>query len=255
MWHELPNRAERLGGQVHLNTEVVRLRQKGSLIQSICVKNEKGMTEIPGTDFISAMPLGELIPRLDPPPPGEVVEAAKKLRYRAIVLVCLILDREKLFPDQWIYVHSPKTKVGRIQNFKNWSPDMVPDPTKTSLGMEYFCSEGDEIWSTSDAQLLELALSDLSGMGQPSCPLEGLIFRQAKAYPVYDAGYHEHLDVIHRFLSTIPNFRSVGRNGMHRYNNQDHSMLTAILAAKNLLGEDHNLWSVNTAPSDDEKSS
>lgn len=257
MWHELQNRTERLGGQVHLSSEVVRLRRKGPFIQTICVKNDKGTTELPGTDFISAMPLGELIPRLDPSPPNEVVEAAKKLKYRAIILVGLILNQKRLFPDQWIYVHSPETKVGRIQNFKNWSAAMVPDPNKTSLGMEYFCSEGDEIWSMSDAQLLELALSDFSGMGWTTleAPIDGLVFRQAKAYPVYDSGYQENLDVIHRFLSTISNFQSVGRNGIHRYNNQDHSMYTAILAVKNLLGEDHDLWSVNTEPSHCEVSS
>jgi protoporphyrinogen oxidase len=251
MWDELQNRVERLGGQVHLNSDVIRLRQKGHVIQTILVKNDKGITEIPGNDFISAMPLGELIPRWDPQPPREVVEAAKKLRYRAIILVGLIINRETLFPDQWIYVHSPKAKVGRIQNFKNWSAAMLPDPAKTSLGMEYFCSEGDEIWSMSDARLLELAMNDLSLMGWTTlgAPREGLVFRQAKAYPVYDSGYQERLEIIHRFLSTIPNFQSVGRSGMHRYNNQDHSMYTAMLAVKNLFGEGHDLWSVNTESS------
>ena len=197
------------------------------------------------------MPLGELIPRWDPQPPREVVEAAKKLRYRAMILVGLIVNRETLFPDQWIYVHSPKAKVGRIQNFKNWSASMLPDPAKTSLGMEYFCSEGDEIWSMSDARLLELAMNDLSLMGWTTlgAPREGLVFRQAKAYPVYDSGYQKRLEIIHRFLSTIPNFQSVGRGGIHRYNNQDHSMYTVMLAVKNLFGEGHDLWSVNTESS------
>lgn len=251
MWDELQNRVERLGGQVHLNSDVIRLRQKGHVIQTILVKNDKGITEIPGNDFISAMPLGELIPRWDPQPPREVVEAAKKLRYRAMILVGLIVNRETLFPDQWIYVHSPKAKVGRIQNFKNWSAAMLPDPAKTSLGMEYFCSEGDEIWSMSDARLLELAMNHLSLMGWTTlgAPREGLVFRQAKAYPVYDSGYQERLEIIHRFLSTIPNFQSVGRGGIHRYNNQDHSMYTAMLAVKNLFGEGHDLWSVNTGSS------
>jgi protoporphyrinogen oxidase len=251
MWDELKNRVERLGGQVHLNSDVIRLRQKGHVIQTILVKNDKGITEIPGNDFISAMPLGELIPRWDPQPPREVVEAAKKLRYRAMILVGLIVNRETLFPDQWIYVHSPKAKVGRIQNFKNWSAAMLPDPAKTSLGMEYFCSEGDEIWSMSDARLLELAMNHLSLMGWTTlgAPREGLVFRQAKAYPVYDSGYQERLEIIHRFLSTIPNFQSVGRGGIHRYNNQDHSMYTAMLAVKNLFGEGHDLWSVNTGSS------
>ena len=146
------------------------------------------MTERSGSHYISTMALGELILRMDPLPPQEVVEAARRLTYRAFILVGLIVNRDHLFPDQWIYVHSPKAKVGRIQNFKNWSADMVPDPAKTSLGMEYFCSEGDEIWSMSDAELLEQAMRDLSSMGWGNLDLaeEGVVFRQAKAYPVYD---------------------------------------------------------------------
>ena len=248
MWSELRSRVERLGGRVYLNSEVIRLTRNGHRLQTLLVKTGGKDVEIPGDEFLSAMPLGELIPRLDPPPPGEVVEAANKLKYRALILVGLIVNRASLFPDQWIYVHSPEARVGRIQNFKNWSAAMVPDPAKTSLGMEYFCSEGDEIWSMSDARLLELAQNDLSKLGWTAlgAPWDGLVFRQAKAYPVYDTGYRERLELIHRFLATIPNFQSVGRNGIHRYDNQDHSMYTAMLAVRNLVGEDHNIWSVNT---------
>ncbi|MCJ7731083.1 hypothetical protein MUP51_02095 [Candidatus Bathyarchaeota archaeon] len=156
----------------------------------------------------------------------------------------------------WAYIHDPSVFVGRIQNFKSWSPEMVPDPATNGYGLEYFCSEGDEIWSMSDAELIDQAMRDLSSMGWGDLALaeEGVVFRQAKAYPVYDEGYSQRVDVIHRYLSTISNLQSVGRNGMHRYNNQDHSMYTAMLAVKNLLGEDHNVWSVNTEPSYCEKS-
>ena len=251
LWERLQERTERLGGQVYLNHEVVRLRQKDQAIQAICLKNDQETTERWGSHYISTMALGELVPRMDPLPPQEVVEAARRLTYRAFILVGLIVNRDHLFPDQWIYVHSPKAKVGRIQNFKNWSADLVPDSTKTSLGMEYFCSEGDEIWSMSDAELIDQAMRDLSSMGWGGLGLaeEGVVFRQAKAYPVYDEGYSQRVDVIHRYLSTISNLQSVGRNGIHRYNNQDHSMYTAMLAVKNLLGEDHDVWSVNTEPS------
>jgi protoporphyrinogen oxidase len=161
--------------------------------------------------------------------------------------VALVVDHPDLFPDNWIYIHSPEVKVGRIQNFKNWSPAMVPDQSKTCLGMEYFCSEGDEIWTMSDAELLELATRELASLGlaKAGAVEDGTILRQPKAYPVYDRDYREHLQVIQNYLETFENLQTVGRNGMHRYNNQDHSMLTAMLAVKNLQGEKHDLWQVN----------
>jgi protoporphyrinogen oxidase len=194
------------------------------------------------------MPLCELITGIDPPPPVEVLQAARKLRYRAFVLVGLILNRAALFPDNWIYVHSPEVRVGRIQNFKNWSPAMVPDPGTTSLGLEYFCNENDTVWNTPDAALRALAVKELAQLrlGEARDVMDGVVVRQSKAYPVYDPGYYDQLRVIRGFIDGLVNLQTLGRNGMHRYNNQDHSMLSAILAVKNILGEDHDLWSVNT---------
>jgi hypothetical protein len=159
----------------------------------------------------------------------------------------LIVNKKDLFPDQWIYVHSPEVNVGRIQNFKNWSTAMVPDPQKTSVGMEYFCNDGDEIWTMSNTELISLASRELSQLGLVEIDdvMDSFVVRQPKAYPIYDHEYNEPLKVIRDFLGTIENLQTVGRNGMHRYNNMDHAMLTGLLAAENVLGANHNLWEVN----------
>ena len=187
------------------------------------------------------------IARLDPPPPAEVVRAASKLNYRAFVIVGLIVDRADLFRDNWIYVHSPEVKVGRIQNPKNWSAAMVCDPCKTSLGLEYFCTEGDDIWTMPDAELIALATDELAllGLADTEDVEDGVVLRQPKAYPVYDSEYHEQRQVLRDFLLTIDNLQTIGRNGMHRYNNMDHSMHTGILALQNILGANHDLWEAN----------
>src|SRR5262249_50369853 len=145
---------------------------------------------ISGTDYISSMPITELVTRLDPLPPANVLNAAEKLSYRDLLIVALIVDRENLFPDNWIYIHSPEVKVGRIQNFKNWSSDMVPDPNKTCLGMEYFCNRGGAIWTMSDSELVQLAANELAsiGLAKKSEVSDGVVLRQPKAYPVYDDG-------------------------------------------------------------------
>jgi protoporphyrinogen oxidase len=247
MWERFQEAVESKGGQVCLNTPVIRVERDGNRITGITAQRDGETIQISGDQFISTMPVTALIQRLDPPAPDEVIHAAKSLSYRAFIIVALVVDHPDLFPDNWIYIHSPEVKVGRIQNFKNWSPAMVPDPSKTCLGMEYFCSEGDEIWTMSDTELLELATRELGSLGlaKAGAVEDGTILRQPKAYPVYDRDYREHLQVIQNYLETFENLQTVGRNGMHRYNNQDHSMLTAMLAVKNLQGEKHDLWQVN----------
>jgi protoporphyrinogen oxidase len=186
--------------------------------------------------------------RLDPLPPEEVLVAARGLKYRDFLIVALIVNRDRLFPDNWLYIHSPSFRVGRIQNFKNWSLAMVPDPDKTCLGMEYFCSEGDDLWEMPEEQLIDLATEEIIDLNlgvKPGDVEDGCVIRQRKAYPVYDGEYRQHLQVLQDYITTFENLQTVGRNGMHRYNNQDHSMLTAMLAVKNILGEDHDLWNVN----------
>lgn len=248
MWQRFASAVESQGGQVHLNTRVLSLEREGRHVKRVIIQRDGKLIPISGDHFISSMPIAALINRLDPPPPDDVLQAAQKLNYRDFLIVALIVDRAELFPDNWIYIHSPEVKVGRIQNFKNWSAAMVPDPSKTCLGMEYFCTSGDGMWTMSDTELLDLASSELVSLGLADAGEveDGVVLRQPKAYPVYDHEYRKHLQVIQNFLATFDNLQTTGRNGMHRYNNQDHSMLTGMLAVRNLLGEKHNLWDVNT---------
>lgn len=199
--------------------------------------------------FVSTAALGDLIPQFDPPAPPEVLEAARQLAYRDFLTVVLIVNKPQLFSDNWIYVHSPDVRIGRIQNFKNWSPHMVPDENMTSIGLEYFCTVGDDLWSLSDADLIALGRREISQIGLADIAdcVDGTVVRQPKAYPIYDAHYGRLLGVIQAWLGTLVNFQTIGRNGLHKYNNQDHSMLTALLAARNILhGEQNDVWDVNT---------
>jgi protoporphyrinogen oxidase len=248
MWEGFRDRVEAGGGEVRLHSPVVGIETVDNEVRSVVVVGEDGPMLISCAEVISSMPVGALVDCLSPRLPGPVLQAAAGLRYRAMLVVGVIVDRAEVFPDQWIYVHDPDVRVGRIQNFKNWSPEMCASPAATNLGLEYFCDAGDEIWSRSDDQLVDLATRELGRLGlvDPDQVLEGVVFRQERAYPVYDDGYQERLAVIWDFLGGIRNLQSVGRNGRHRYNNQDHSMLTGILAARNVDGEDHNLGAVHT---------
>jgi protoporphyrinogen oxidase len=160
----------------------------------------------------------------------------------------LVIDSEDLFPDNWIYIHEPGVRVGRIQNFRSWSPWMVPNEHEASIGMEYFCFEGDDLWTMSDDELVALATRELELLGLASADKVkfGFAVRVNKAYPIYDAEYGDRVEKIKGWLDGIDNLVQVGRNGLHRYNNSDHSMLTAMRAVDNiLLGSGHDIWAVN----------
>ncbi len=248
MWERFQELVESRGGEVRLETDTISVVLDGNRVSHVVARRHEATSIINGADFISSMPLSELIFQLDPPPPPHVLEAARGLSYRDFLIVGLSIEGEDLFPDNWIYVHTPGVRVGRIQNFGNWSAAMVPEPGMSSLGLEYFCTRGDDLWEMVDADLVELATRELSslGLGRGARVRDGVVIRQEKAYPVYDDTYRQHVSVLRDYLSTIENLQTIGRNGLHRYNNQDHSMLTAILAVKNLLGEEHDLWDVNT---------
>jgi protoporphyrinogen oxidase len=193
------------------------------------------------------MPLSELVLALDPPAPDDVQLSAKALSYRDFLTVALVVPADKSFPDNWIYVHDPEVRLGRVQNFGSWSPDMVKDG-RTCLGLEYFVFEGDELWAMRDADLVAFATAELAAIGliAEGDVEAGYVVRMPKAYPVYDEGYADRVETIRRFLeSSVPNVHPVGRNGMHRYNNQDHSMLTALLTVDNLFGGEYDAWNVN----------
>ncbi|MEM9923666.1 MAG: NAD(P)/FAD-dependent oxidoreductase [Cyanobacteria bacterium P01_D01_bin.50] len=248
MWERVQQIVDTKGSPVHLNTEVIEFEREGDRIKSVTIRQEGQIKKVTGENFISSMPISGLVKKLNPAPPEAVIEAASSLKYRDFLIVSLIVNRAELFPDNWIYIHSPEFQVGRIQNFKNWSAAMVPDSSKTCLGMEYFCSEGDKLWEMSNSQLIELASEEIIklGLGVHRGDVEdGCVIRQYKAYPVYDGEYRQHLQVLQDYLSNFENLQTVGRNGMHRYNNQDHSMLSALLAARNILGEEHDLWNIN----------
>jgi protoporphyrinogen oxidase len=248
MWAAAAERVEAGGGDVRFGTDVLRILRRGSLVEGVRIARQGREETVAGTDFISSMPVTELVRKLDPAPPAPVLEAARKLKYRDFLTVCLIVDKPELFPDNWIYVHEPDVRVARIQNFKNWSRDMVPDPGQTSLGLEYFCNEGDPLWNMSDADLVELGRKEIDhiGLARYADVVDGCVFRVPKSYPVYDSDYGEHLAVVREFVDGLTNCHTVGRNGLHRYNNQDHSMLTAMYAVRNMLfGEKNDLWSVN----------
>ncbi len=249
MWERVAHLLEMRDSAVHLQSEAVKVLREGVRVTGVVVRHRGTTMTLTGTDVFSTMPLSELIPIFEPAPPDAVLAAARGLRYRDFLTVVLILDEPNLFSDNWIYVHSPDVRVGRIQNFKNWSPAMVPDKAKTSLGLEFFCDEGDSLWEMTDEALVVLGTRELRqiGIAPDAEVLDGMVVRQRKAYPIYDAHYGELLSVVKNWLVGLENFHTLGRNGLHKYNNQDHSMLTAILAVRNaLLGEEHDVWEVNT---------
>ncbi|HKK31087.1 MAG TPA: NAD(P)/FAD-dependent oxidoreductase [Alphaproteobacteria bacterium] len=248
MWETTQKFLEDHGGEVHLHSRVERVIRDGNRVTAIEVHREDGAVEMVEADhFVNSMALRDLVERFDPPPPPEVVEAAAKLKYRDFLIVTLILDNPDPFPDNWVYVHSPDINVGRIQNFRAWSEEMVPDANKSSIGMEYFCNVGDSLWQMNRDELVALAAKELGqlGLAPEESVVDGAIIRQPKAYPVYDEHYQDALKVIADWINSLENFHTCGRNGLHRYNNQDHSMLTAMLVAENILGANHDVWNVN----------
>jgi protoporphyrinogen oxidase len=249
MWERCRELVEARGGVVRLGARVVGVRHAAGRATAVVTEARDGVrVEHPCEHVVSSMPLRELVAALDPAPPPEVVRAAADLRYRDFLTVALVVPWEDGFPDNWIYVHAPDVQVGRIQNFGSWSPHMVRDG-RTCLGLEYFVFEGDETWRRADAELVEQARRELGALGlvDPARVEAGYVVRVPKAYPFYDERYRANVARIVDWLAAhAPNVHPVGRNGMHRYNNQDHSMLTAMLAAENVAtGSSHDVWAVN----------
>ena len=247
MWEEFQRRAEDGGVPVRLRHRVDSVRHQAGHVTEIVVSHEGRENVVPVDAVLSSIPLSELVLSLDPPPPAEVVAAARRLRYRELCLVALVIDDEEPFPDNWIYLHDPGTRAGRVQNFGAWSSDMVK-PGTSCLGVEYFCFEGDEIWEMSDADSVRLATDELARIGlvDRNRVIDGVKVRVPRAYPMYDGDYRDAVLTLKGFLAGFDNLKTFGRNGLHRYNNQDHSMWTAVLATVNLLdGADHDVWSVN----------
>jgi protoporphyrinogen oxidase len=252
MWEACAKKVRALGGEVLTGRSVVACRfDVASSTWTASAQAADGATEeFHGEHLISSMPMRQLVGQIEPRLADAAVRSANSLRYRDFLTVGLILRERNRFPDNWIYIHDPNVKMGRIQNYKSWSPEMVPNSNYCCYGLEYFCFEGDGLWTMRDADLIALGAKELEqvGLGKAADVVDGCVIRQPKAYPVYDDDYEQHVGIVRRALDThCRNLHLVGRNGMHKYNNQDHAMMTALLAARNILaGENkYDVWSVN----------
>jgi len=263
MWRKAARLVAEKGGEVHLGARVLKLRREGGRIVAATVRFADGAArEIAADLFFSTMPIRDLAATIEPGPPAEVAEVAGKLAYRDFITVGLLLDRLKLagdatgrdferaMRDTWIYIQEPGVKVGRLQFFNNWSPWLVADPSKVWLGLEYFCNEGDALWRMEDGALRAFAAEELERIGviRRSDVTDGVVIRVPKTYPAYHGAYGR-FDKVRAWADGIENLVLLGRNGMHRYNNQDHSMLTAMTAVDGVVAgriDRAALWAVNT---------
>ncbi|HUR24163.1 MAG TPA: NAD(P)/FAD-dependent oxidoreductase [Acidimicrobiales bacterium] len=247
MWERCRELVEAQGSKILMEHAATALRHRDGKAVAVVGGTDGVATEYPCTEVISSMPISTLLSIMDPRPPPEVRKAAAGLTYRDFLTVALVIPEEKGFPDNWIYVHSPEVALGRIQNFGSWSPYLVKEG-RTCLGLEYFVFQGDRLWTMADEDLVELGKRELATLGllDPALVEAGYVVRMPKAYPMYDDTYKANVEVMRRWLeANVPNVHPVGRNGMHRYNNQDHSMYTAMLTVENILGADHDIWNVN----------
>jgi len=262
MWEEVARQVCANGGEIRTGWRVDRILSNHSRVHAVQATNSlTGATETLGGDyFFSTAPIKELLRSFDPAPPGNVLEVSDGLVYRDFITVGLLVDGlkisdstpqgRKLISDNWIYIQEPDVLIGRLQVFNNWSPWMVSDPAKVWLGLEYFCNEGDELWRLSDEEMIRLGREELGKIGiiDESAVIDATVLRMEKTYPAYFGSYDRFAE-IRDYFNSIENLFPVGRNGMHKYNNQDHSMLTAMIAVDNIAAgvtDKTNLWEVNT---------
>jgi protoporphyrinogen oxidase len=252
MWEAATAKIRAQGGQVLLGLSVTGCAWDDAAGRwTVTAEDGEGRRHaFTAQHVISSMAIGELIPALSPPAPDAMLAAARGLRYRDFITVGLVVKDRHAFDDNWIYIHSPDVLVGRIQNFKSWSPEMIPDPAFNCLGLEYFCFAGDGLWNSADAALVDLARRELVqlGLARAEDIVDGYVIRQPKAYPVYDDRYQDHVATVRSGIERqFPNLHLVGRNGMHKYNNQDHAMMTAMLTVENIVAGRplYDVWEVN----------
>ena len=259
MWEEVTGIVRKMGGEVLMHWSVEELQYENGHIKSVIARNTDSGEQrtFEGDYFFSTMPVKELIAKLNPPAPAEVKEVSDGLIYRDFITVGVLCNRTKLrdasgelIKDNWIYIQEPDVLVGRLQIFNNWSPSMVADPNDVWIGLEYFCNEGDSLWNRSEEDLIELAKSELASMDmlEPGDVKDATVIRMPKTYPAYFGSYDRFPEVI-SYVNKFDNLFLVGRNGMHKYNNQDHSMLTAMTAVDNIIEDVRsrdNLWALNT---------
>jgi len=239
-FNRLRDEAAGKGVRFAFDTEVLAVEHDGMRVRAVEIRRgtATGRERVPVEAFVSSMPLPQLVKALRPLPPWPVMAAADKLIFRSYLVANVILDDKDLFPDQWIYVHSPEVRMGRIQNYKNWSPDMTADPAKTSLGLEYFCDEGDALWNKSDPELIDFALEEFAriGIGSRRKLIDGFVVRRPDAYPVYSRDYRESLGAVREYLARFENLLTIGRAGLFRYCNSDLALKMGLNAADRVLG-------------------
>lgn len=250
LWEAAADKIQDGGGTIQMGTSVIGIERKESGMWQVELECNGVIRKEEVDHLISTAPLGWLIQTIQPSLPVEALEAAASLSYRDFLTVALIVRPSVSFPDNWLYIHDPELKVGRIQNFANWSPEMVPDPAMACYGMEYFTSANEPFWQQTDEELISLATRELEilRLVQPGDVVDGAVVRQPKAYPVYDDHYSARRTTLQEAIKKhCPNLHVVGRNGMHQYNNQDHSMMTAMLTVKNILAGEQkfDVWKVN----------
>ncbi len=248
MWDAARDFVQSKGNEVLMGHSLKQLAQDADGNWRVSASTEDGETVINAKHVISSAPMRELATRIHPLP--QSLPEAQDLNYRDFLTVALMVKSEDLFPDNWIYIHDDRVQVGRVQNFRSWSPEMVPDESIACVGLEYFCFENDGLWSSTDEDLVELAKKEMAilGLCKPEDVVGGAVVRQEKAYPVYDDSYEENVETMRSDLEErFPTLHMVGRNGMHRYNNQDHAMMTAMLTVENIEAGSRkwNVWNVN----------
>jgi protoporphyrinogen oxidase len=247
MWEVCTDKVRAAGGTVEMGARLTGITVDGGRATAVTYLQDGSEHKVAASHVVSTMPMRELVHTITPAPPAEVVAAADDLHYRDYLTVALVVPESRSFPDNWIYIHATDVEVGRIQNYGSWSPYLVKDG-HTCLGLEYFVFEGDAMWNMPDEDLISLGTRELIALGLAAegDVERGYVVRVPKAYPYYDFSYKDNVETIRKWIEAeAPNIHPVGRNGMHKYNNQDHSMYTALLTVENIFGADHDVWTVN----------
>ncbi|MFZ5802788.1 MAG: FAD-dependent oxidoreductase [Candidatus Omnitrophota bacterium] len=253
-FQRLHQETARLGAAFHLQCRVEKIHTGNTGIEGISVRDHEGQEAfIPGDFFFSSIPISEFIRMMEPQAPADIVQASARLHFRSLIAVYLIFNIRDLFPEHWLYIHSPEVKLGRIQNYKNWSPAMVPNFAQTSLGLEYFVDEGDALWKTDNQALLQMGLDELEHLGFKVKKhfVDGFVVRVPNTYPVYGPGYQEILDELRRYMENFKNIQLMGRSGLFRYGNLDSAMMMGLRAARNFLANEKPLWTIEIPESAD----
>lgn len=247
MYEKMAKKIIQAGGEIILDADVKKIEYANGHIESILVEKAGKIVEYQAQNFISTVPINSLVKMISPQADEAVNEAARGLKFRSFISVSVILECPNPFLDNWIYIHSPAVKLGRIQNFQNWSPFMIDVENKTTLGLEYFCDAGDTFWQMSDDAMIEFALTEMEKLNfiKKQDFVAGFVSRVPKAYPMYQGDYADRLKIIRAYLDKFKNLQTIGRGGMFRYNNMDHSILAGLWAAKNIMGEENNIWEIN----------